>query len=128
MLAYTCSAPQAGSGSLELSVLEKYIYIKEIPSKQEYGCYIPHVRRRFDARDILQHDVAETDEADEATGSVLPPVVSERDGSEEKVEDSTTEEGRHERRISGDVDEQLCWCLWTVVRQCSLTDRPTGRY
>ena len=47
---------------------------------------LPHIRRRLDRRDELQHAICETDDgSDDAKGSA-PPCSVEEDGSDEDVD------------------------------------------
>ena len=46
----------------------------------------PHVGRRLDARNVLQHHVADADERDDRARGVLPPVVAHDDTAHEEVD------------------------------------------
>jgi len=47
---------------------------------------LPHVRRRLDARNVLENGVSDTDQGDDCAGRVLPPVVAHDNAADEDVD------------------------------------------
>jgi hypothetical protein len=47
---------------------------------------IPHVRRWFNRRDKLENNVSDANDANKATGDVLPPGFTDRDGTNKDVD------------------------------------------
>jgi len=47
---------------------------------------LPHVRRRLDARNVLENGVSDTDQGDDRAGRVFPPVVAHDNAADEDVD------------------------------------------
>lgn len=64
---------------------------------------LPHILRRFDGRNILQHHVYRSDDADDRPGNDPKDVVVEENRANKDVEDSTADKGEQERGVFGHV-------------------------
>ena len=74
----------------------------------------PHIRRRLNARHKLKRDVPQSNQRDQATRRVLPPVVTHNDAANEEIEDAAADEAEHERGVAGDLRRDLELCGFAV--------------
>lgn len=78
---------------------------------------LPHVRRRLNAGDEFEDDVADTDETDNGAGDNAQDSVVEQDRADKDVKGAATDEGEEEGGVAGDLGWYLeleetdgCFC------------------
>lgn len=75
---YTCSAPQPASASLDRTSDPVY------PAKSQQN--LPHIRWWLDAGHKFKNNVAKTNEGNDRSRGVLPPLVPHADATDEEID------------------------------------------